>query len=250
MDFDYRLALMSGVDIPIPECQITVRQPTCLEISKIGENAFNLGAQLLCLDKETYIKDKEVKKELDQVNNFQLLMMILNEDREKKEDLKQIFLLILPDYQILITPRSIICKKGNENLIIDEGNFENFQKIMKKIFCLGRKQKDENGEIHEVYNPTNEKARKIAEKIYEGRRKLAELKAAKNPDDSVLSRYFSILAIGLGQTIDDLNKLTLFQITDLFERYTMKMRQDIDTSIRLAGGKPDEQPDHWMGPLH
>jgi hypothetical protein len=33
MEFDYRLALMTGVDIPIPECQLTIKQPTCLEIS-------------------------------------------------------------------------------------------------------------------------------------------------------------------------------------------------------------------------
>jgi len=29
----------------------------------------------------------------------------------------------------------------------------------------------------------------------------------------------------------------------------MKVRYDIDVSVRLAGGKPDEQPDNWMGPL-
>lgn len=249
MDFDYRLALMTGVDIPIPECQLSIKQPTCLEISKIGENAFNLGVQLLCIDKTQYMEDEQTKKELEEINNFQLLMMLLDEDKSKKEDIKTILLLILPSYQIILTPRSILCKKGEENLIIDEGNFESFQKILKKVFCQNKKKDDEDG-VPEKYNPADERARKIAEKLYKGRKKLAELKAQQNPDDSMLSRQISILAIGLGYTIEQLNSLTLFQITDLFERQTMKMRQDVDMSVRLAGGTPDEQPKHWTSPIH
>lgn len=160
MEFDYRLALMTGVDIPIPECQLTVRQPRIYEISMIGERTFSVGAQLLCIDREDFREQLPVK------NNFELLTLILKEEeaKEKKEDLKIVMKLLLPDYQIIFTPRSILCKKGEENLIIDEGNFESFQKIVKKI-CGISKKTTEDGEIHEVYNPANEMARKIAEKI-------------------------------------------------------------------------------------
>lgn len=249
MEFDYRLALMTGVDIPIPECQLTIKQPTCLEISQIGENKFNLGVQLLCIDKERYMQDEQSREELEKINNFQLLMMLINEDKEKKDDLKTILLMILPNYQIILTPRSILCKKGEENLIIDEENFESFQKILKKVFCQNRKKKDDD-EIPEQYNVQSKKAKEIAEKLYKGRKRIAELKAAQNPDDSMLSRYISILAIGMGYTINELNSLTLYQIVDLFERFTMKMQQDVDLSIRLAGGTPDKQPKHWTEPLH
>ena len=34
---DYRLALMTGIDIPIPECQLVIHQPSLKEISFIGE---------------------------------------------------------------------------------------------------------------------------------------------------------------------------------------------------------------------
>jgi hypothetical protein len=34
---DYRLALMAGTDIPIPECQLTLHQPSIREIAFIGE---------------------------------------------------------------------------------------------------------------------------------------------------------------------------------------------------------------------
>lgn len=246
MEFDYRLALMTGVDIPIPECQLTVRQPKLYEISMIGERTFSVGAQLLCIDKEDF------RQELPVDNNFNLLMMVLKEEeaKDKKYDLKIVLQLLLPDYQVILTPRSILCKKGEENLIIDEGNFESFQKIAKKICGLSKKQ-TEDGEIHEVYNPANERARRIAEKIQKGRAELAKRRVEANPDDSMFSRYISVLTIGLNSmSVEDLKNLTVFQINDLFERFTLKVQSDIDLKIRLAGGTSDNQAENWMKPLH
>jgi len=40
---DTRLALMTGVPIPIPECQITIHQPSIEEISLLGEEDFFIG---------------------------------------------------------------------------------------------------------------------------------------------------------------------------------------------------------------
>jgi hypothetical protein len=47
--FDYRLALATGVDIPIPELQVVLHQPTIKEISMVGEMDFFTGIQLLCI---------------------------------------------------------------------------------------------------------------------------------------------------------------------------------------------------------
>jgi hypothetical protein len=41
--FDYRLALATGVDLPIPEFQTVVHQPTIKEISMVGEQDFFMG---------------------------------------------------------------------------------------------------------------------------------------------------------------------------------------------------------------
>jgi hypothetical protein len=40
---DIRLALMCGSDIPVPECQVVVHQPTIKEISFVGENGYFTG---------------------------------------------------------------------------------------------------------------------------------------------------------------------------------------------------------------
>ena len=45
---DVRLALMTGNDIPIPECQLVLHQPTIKEIAFLGETDFFIGVQTLC----------------------------------------------------------------------------------------------------------------------------------------------------------------------------------------------------------
>ena len=44
---DIRVALMTGIDIPIPECQLVLHQPNFREIGMIGEEEFFLGIQTL-----------------------------------------------------------------------------------------------------------------------------------------------------------------------------------------------------------
>lgn len=44
---DVRLALMTGVDIPIPDLTMTMHQPTIKEISMLGERNFFVGLQCL-----------------------------------------------------------------------------------------------------------------------------------------------------------------------------------------------------------
>ena len=45
-------------------------------------------------------------------------------------------------------------------------------------------------------------------------------------------------------------KLTMFQLYDLIERFTLYMAWDLDIKQRLAGGKPEEHPDNWMKNIH
>ena len=240
---------MTGVDIPVPECQLVIHQPRIKEISLFGEDDFNLGAHLICISKDNYPELKQI----EELSNFNLLMKILEgkeKAADKKQMVKQILLLLLPNCnRIIITPRSIMCNKDSENLIIDEGNFDAFQTILRKVLCFEQKPNKDGDEIHEVYNPANDKAREIAEKIYQGRKKVAEQKTSKNPNDSALVRKFSIIAVGLRYSPEEINNFTLFQLNNLSDRLAMKIAQDMDTKIRLAGGKPDEAPEPWTGPL-
>ena len=133
--FDYRLALATGIDIPIPELQTIVHQPTVLEISMIGETDFFTGIQLLCLNKTMYVEDERL---LAETNNFQIFITLIGQKElaDKKLAIDQVLTLLFPKAKVIFTPRSIILNYGETTVTIDESNFEILQGLLRNIFCL------------------------------------------------------------------------------------------------------------------
>lgn len=239
---DYRLALMCGTDIPT-EYQLTIHQPTLQEISFIGEQDFFLGAQCLTLNKSMFIEDKNA---LLTTNNFQIFMMIMQEKeaKDQKRATQQILTLLFPNYKVLFTPNSLLFQSNSqETVIVDENNFEPLQEIFRLIFCV------KNGPMdQQAFNPGSKKAQEIAKKLMRGRERIA---AEKNLNTaSVFSQYISMLSVGLHLPVQNLVELTMFQLYDLVERFMLWLNWDIDIKSRLAGGKPDKEPDNWMKNLH
>ena len=208
------LMLMSGVDIPIPELQIAVHQPTIKEISMIGEQEFFVGAQVLCLNKTMYIQDENL---LSETTNFQIFMTMMQskEAINAKLCVLNVLNLLFPNANVLFTPRALVLNLGEQSINIDENNFENLQSVLSAVFCL-----KESGQ--DTFNPVNEDARRIAEKLMRGRQRVAAQKAQEG-GDSVFTRYLSILTIGLHIRLQDMLNLTIFQLYDLVERYMLNL---------------------------
>lgn len=243
MDKDLRLALMTGIDIPIPECKLVVHQPRIEEIAYLGDGPFFIGTQTLCLYKSMFVQGNV---DLDDIKNFQIFMMVMTEKEtvDKKKCVLDVLKLLFPNYKILLTPRSLIFQfEGAENITIDENNFDFLQEILRAIFCVNQGPMDQ-----QAFNPADEKAREIAEKLMRGRKRVAAQKGASN--SSTFVRYLSVLSLGLHVPIQELQKYTMFQFYDLIERYSLWLNWDIDVRTRLAGGKPDSHPENWMKDLH
>lgn len=240
---DTRLALMCGTDIPVPELQTTIHQPTIKEISYIGEQEFFIGLQTLSISKNMIAKGNSV---LESTTNFQIFMTIMKEQetKDKKEAVIALFQLIFPESQVMFTPMSIILNKEGVQTLIDENNFDFLQENIKQIFCVNSGPMDQA-----TFNPADEKAREIAEKLMRGRQRVAEQKGETN--NSAFGRYLSILTIGLNaMPLSEAMNLTMYQMYDLVERYTLYLNWDLDIRTRLAGGKPDSKPDDWMKNIH
>ena len=240
---DIRLALITGADIPIPECQLVLHQPTIKEIAFMGEHEFFVGVQTLTLHKSMFMdKDKDVP---ESITNFQIFMTIVNgkETADKKEIVKQLFLIIFPKYKVLFTPNSILFQDDNGNHIVDANNFESLQEILRMVFCVNSTDMDK-----QAFNPANDAAKEIAEKLMRGRQRVAAQSGENN--HSIFSQYLSVLVIGTQLGFNELQTYTMYQIFDLMERYSLYTNWDIDLRCRLAGGKPDTQPDNWMKNIH
>ena len=242
--FDYRLGLMTGIDLPIPELQTTIHQPTIKEISLIGEQDFFIGIQLLCIKKQMYIQDENL---LNSTNNFQIFMAIMNEKQtaEKKTAVQQVLTLLFPQSNVIFTPRSIVLNSPQGIVTIDEGNFEILQQLLNEQFCL-------KGSGQEQFNPEGQKAKEIAQKLMRARQRVAEQKMqGEGGSGSMFSQYLSVLTIAIdSMSLTDLSNLTMYQIYDLIERYTLYLNWDLDIRSRLAGGKPDKPAENWMKNIH
>ena len=239
---DYRLGLMCGTDLSVPSCQLSIHQPKIKEIALIGEQDFFMGVQVLCIDKTMISEDKTL---LSDTNNFQIFMTMMKEKEmvEKKDSVINVLSLVFPKYRTLFTPRSIILQ-GDTQIMIDDSNFEILYEYLKEIFCFKSSMSQDLG-----FNPANETAKKIADKLMRGRQRVAELNGSA--DASIFSQYLSMLTVGLdSMSLQDLMDLTMFQLFDLVERYQLYINWDIDIRSRLAGGKPDGKPENWMKNIH
>lgn len=237
---------MAGIDVPIPELQLIAHVPTIKEIALMGESKFFSAIQYLCLDKEALIQDEFL---LSTLTNFQVLMKVLeqSQDKEKKKNIVTLLTLLFPEKRAMLTKNSIILTQQGEGIqpiLIDDNNFGVFQDALKEILCVNSIFQGHNI----IYKPANAKAKEIADKIMKGRQKVAEIKAKENGGDkSVLTRYVSILTIGLSaMSLQDCLNLNMFQLFDLMERYNAYLEWDIDLRVRLAGGKPEKQVESWM----
>ena len=241
---DYRLSLICGTDMLIPECNLVAHQPRIKEISFIGESDFFIGAQTLCLHKTMFIEDNTI---LDSINNLQIFMTIMLQDetKDKKANILNVLNLLFPSYKVNVTPISLLfIKEGVPPITVDGNNFEALQEVLRLIFCMHNGPMDQ-----QAFNPANDKAREIAQKLMRGRQRVAAQNG--NSNVSVFSQYMSILTIGLGSmSLQDLTNLTMFQLYDLMERYTLYTAWDLDVRQRLAGGKPEGTPDNWMKNIH
>lgn len=240
---DLRLALMCGSDIPVPECQVAIHQPKIKEIALIGERDFFTGIQCLCLNKSMFVKDES---HLDTTNNFQIFMTIMSEQQaaDKKAAVQQVLTLLFPDLRAAFTPRSLMLIGEGQTTLVDERNFEFLQAAISSICCLKSGPMDQ-----QAFNPADEQARIIAEKLMRGRQRVAAQKGES--DVSIFTQYLSIITVGIpSMSLQDAMDLTIYQLYDLIERYSLYVNWDMDIRARLAGANPDSKPDNWMKNIH
>ena len=252
-----KLLLLSGNEIPFIQAQLTVHQPTLKEIAYIGEESFFIGCEYLNFSKNK-LKEQD-KNHLGSFSSFEILMTMIKEDNEAvkkyKTCMELVLLLLFPQYRIDFLPMSIMISKldeneKRENHLIDQNNFEEFQNIIKQIFCFKEIMKDN---IDEKYNPKGSQAQALVQKFKQRQKRLAKIKNQNKHQQlstSIFSRYISILAVGEKKNINELLQYTVYQLFDEFYRFRMKQDFDLYVQAKMAGAKDLEEIENWMGEIH
>ena len=237
------ILLLSKNDIPFIEAQIIIHQPILKEIAFIGEENFYLGCELLTFSKDS-LKEQD-KIGLENRSDFDILMSVVEQNQISKTCLLSILTLIFPTYKIDMGGGVIVLMDENGVQYIRAEHFDALKQIITEMFCLNRKNADGDD-----YNPGNEAARKMAERFRKARQKKAEMRGEDTSKINILSRYVSILSVGLGMDINELMNYTVYQLFDVFERFELKVSFDYYAQAKMAGAKDLEEVDNWMKDIH
>lgn len=241
------LLLLAGVDIPFPAAQLVIHQPTISEIAYIGEEKFYTGCELLRFSKDNLTDEDKIH--LINQTNFEILMSILNEKnpitQQHRVCVIELMSLLFPEYTIRLAIDGFYFKKPEEEkeYVINNNNYESFLEIVNQMFVLERE-----GDKQEKFNPQGELAKKIADKLKKGRQKAAA--ADKNQKVAIMSRYISILTVGLQKDMNSFMRYTVYQLFDEFKRYELKVNHDIYLQAKMAGAQNLKEVDDWMKDIH
>ena len=246
------LQLISGIDIPIVEIQTAVHQPTIEEISYMGEKEYFSALSLLCFNKNMIIAlNPQGTSQLSAMNNFEIFMTLMAEtqDPKRRQDVLDVLQMLFPGYTAQLLPRGLYFNNATtkHNFTLDENNFEAVQSVLSTI--SGMQKNPSNANSMGEYHPVGKRAAEIAAKLQRGKARVQKQQGNNNED--VLARYVSVLTVGLqSMPLSACLKLTVCQLYDLVERYSLYLSWDLDIRTRLAGGKPDNKPDDWMKNIH
>lgn len=238
---DNELLLLSSNDIPFLEAQVNIHQPTLSEISLIGEESFFSGCQFLNFSKS--ILNVEDKTDLEDRSDFEIFMSIMcsSEKLDYKNNAMMVLTLLFPTSQIKLMPNELVLMNKNGLSRINSTNFDAFKDIIVSMFGL-----NDLG-TGGGYNPADNRAAKIAEKLQKAKNRKAQDGSHKV---AILSRYVSILTVGEQKDINDFMHYTVFQLKDEFKRYQMKQSFDMYVQAKMAGAKDLDEVDNWMDDIH
>lgn len=237
------LLLLSKNDIPFIGAQIAIHQPTIKEIGFIGEDNFFAGCELLNFSKE--ILSEQDRINLATLTNFEILMSIMNDKNSNSLKSRSCAIMVLtllfPGYEINLSDREIVLYKDREYHCINNDNFEQFKEILVAMFCLKKPESE--------YNPGGDLARRISDKLKKGKeRKARDLGQQQKID--VLSRYSSILSVGMQIDLNTILNYSVYQLFDAYQRYELKTHSDFTFEAKLAGAKDVKDADNWMKDIH
>ena len=247
-----RFLLLSGCSIYIPQIKIKLHQPKLKEIAKIGEQYFFMGCELLNFSKNNIVL--EDKTDLEDKTNFDIILSIMTDPSHKDNISYQktriggilVLLCICSNYTVTLKGDYILLedKKTQEQIKLDNDNYEIFLDVVKKMFCLDERKKDIE------YKPQGTLGNRIWNKLKKGRKKVEEQKIQQKKlleDSSVLANDVSILACGKKIPIEYIyKKYTLYQFFDEFKRFQMKMNYDYYVEAKIVGAKGMKEVPHWF----
>lgn len=242
MNNDIELFLLSGSPIEIPDlCK--VYPLTINEIKNITTIKYNQYLSCLCIEKNEIQK---IINNNEDINVFEFIIV----NCIYHEDYKNLFLDALKCFireNVGLSDIGLYIDRKEEKKFINENNFNDIKKIIKLQNCLVDTTEDN-------YNPVDERARKIVEKLKKDKEKRKQIKQSESQNDDNSLTLFDLVSIlaAYGNNINIFNiwDLTFFQFNDQFNRMKILKDFNINVQILMNTTKPEEvEIQHWLSKI-
>jgi len=225
------LKLMSGAPLVFENLDICITQPKLKDISYLGEAEFYSGISYFFITKEKL----SIKTD---ISDFDLFMFMCTQSKEIQKKVSDILILTIEDLEkISFYDTFIILKFAGHECIIDEPKFLIIKETYKQIFCL-----DFSSVVTNNYNPVNEQAKKIADKL--NKRKEFLTRNNTKSENNIFSNIISILVIGSKSlSISECLNMTVYQIYNILKRFNLYNEYDLQIKALMQGAKDIELVD-------
>ena len=191
--------------------------------------------------------DNEMAKLLEDVTDFQYLLLMATIDMEVNLTLKKAFRFFThSEATISLEPAQIIIGPLEEKHLLTEAKFYDFQRILKRMYFL-----EQEGEEIIIYEDDDPATKRLKQQMRANREKVRRAKArqaSQEKSDMKLSDLIGSMAINdCGLNMTNIWDITYYAFHDQLKRMGWRDQFNINQKAALAGAKlKKSQLKHWM----
>ena len=236
-----KLLLETKSDIFISAINEFIHQPSIQEIAyhAQGEKKFFEVLDIICktivdidlLKQENSLTSEQIKL-FESISSFDYLIGLIAKDVHIFIYLKLLFKIFFPEHECELTDKTdnsgnivMIIKMTpipesphRKPFVIDPKNYDDIIAYIKEICCLTNNRKQTETQ---EFNPVNDLAKKIADKIKQSRKIIEETKQKQGQNDYLFARIVDLLR-GSGQfSQDELNSMTIYLLNTTYKRFNL-----------------------------
>ena len=192
--------------------------------------------------------DKEFNRILDQLSDFQYLIMMATMDAQMNAIVRGAFQFFTHETEITFSlePAQIVIGPLAEKHIMVEENYGDFQHLLRRMYFL-----EQEGEDIQINKDDTPAIVRLKKQMLKNREKLRQAKAAKSAGKKGDMQFSDLIA---SMTLDNCNlnmaniwDITYYAFHDQLKRMGWRDQFDINNRAALAGAKmKKDQLKHWM----
>ena len=219
------------------------------EIVDEGYSNFQKYLSVLIAEKPVINKsdDSELKDLMEQLTDFQYLLMMTAVDPEINQTVKDAFRFFTHENIVFsLDPAQIIIGPIEEKHLLTEEKFYDFQRILKRMYFI-----EQEGEEIIISKDDPPAVRRLKEQMRRNREKVRKAKAkqaAQEGSDLKFSDLIGSITIdNCGLNMENVWNITYYAFHDQLKRMGWRDQFNINNQAALAGAKlKKNQLKHWM----